>query len=411
MAATELATTTMTTTISTTTATFHLDFNEIFKQAIINALGLVPEVGGFIAAMTDALWPSNKPAAEQPMEQLMAYVNSMMFKLLDQLAIEKPRDDINGMHDNLKGYVNATSDQERQDKMKYLLNISDTYRSQFYDDNRPWATLTYLVAFGTIRLSLLREKYLHYEKIYGVPDGNPALTLQNLNDEIAAFTQKVNDSRDYAHQWRLDCIHITDPPTEERNGPLSWIFTWTVTDKAEDYSKLYQKITHPVGDPIPNDEGAAKADYSNRINFANTTYVSGLEELLAPSVNWPYFDPTSPYTPTPLPSYWFWPIGDGVNPGGNKDWDDRNFYLEHGPTTAVTIYHGDWVDGIEVWYGGVSSGLRGQKGGSPSSITLGPDEIITTMGGITASYVPKFWISTNLRSGQVGGGKNERTTS
>ncbi|KAF2973292.1 hypothetical protein GQX73_g335 [Xylaria multiplex] len=112
---------------------------------------------------------------------------------------------------------------------------------------------------------------------------------------------------------------------------------------------------------------------------------------------WTSFDPTNTNIPTRRPVYWYNPLGKGINPTGNHDWDDKQFCETRGPLSAITIYHSDWIDGIEVWHGGVSSGLRGHKGGSPSSITLGAGEVITETGGYDGDYIPRFWVKTNLR--------------
>ncbi|KAI0540210.1 hypothetical protein GGR58DRAFT_499410 [Xylaria digitata] len=308
---------------------FHLDFNVGFKNVILAALSSVPEAGNFISAIADALWPATETPSDNPLLSLKDFVNSMMFKLLDQEKVEKLRDDINGLHENPFA--------------------CDELKSYFFDDDGlgPWATLTYLVAFGTIRLGLLREKYLHHEAIYDEPDRDLKITLKDLQDEIKAFIQKT-----------LGCWE---------QAMKCYTYTWTVKDTAEDYSH-YQKVTHVLGEASPNEESAAHSDYDNRIQFYNV-------------------------------------LGKGINPTGNHDWDDGQFCETHAPLSAITIYHGDWIGGIEIWYGGVSSDLRGHKGGSPSSITLGPGEVITEMGGIDGDYVPRFWVKINLRKKLIGGGR------
>ncbi len=196
-------------------------------------------------------------------------------------------------------------------------------------------------------------------------------------------------------------------PTQERTG-LTYKYTWVVADKYTNYTRTFVRQTRIAGPDDPNEEQHAHSDYDNRIQYCDTTYAAGLDEFLALSLLWIGFDPSVPFTPIPRAVYWYNTLAQGDNPGGTQDWDDKSFYLQHGALSRIIIHHGDWVDGIETFYGGVSSGLRGARGGTPSDLTLQKGEVITHMGGAGANgpYIRRFWVKTNLRSDVFGGGAN-----
>lgn len=381
---------------------YHIDFNDLFKQTVIGALGLVPEVGGLISSIAGALWPDTPKDVEKPLDQLKDMVNAMMSTLIDQQHADNLRSLIDGLNEVLKDYASSTSDQERNNHMSWLLDESDMIRSQFFNDDRPWATLQYLVAFGTIRLGLLREKYLFYSAIYGTPDTNPAQHLKALQDEIEAFTKRTQDARAHAIEWRKSNIGITLPPKTQNIG-VTTKYTWTVTDKYLNYSHDYFRQTHINGGPDPDEESNAHADYDGRISYCDTSYAQDLDDLLAPSISWPGFNPTVPFTPTPRAMYKYDILWKGVNTAGNKDFDDKDFAARYGPISRIIIHHGDWIDGIEVFYGGVSSGLRGHIGGSATDIILGDGEVVDAMGGSGSDYPIRCWFMTNLRRYAMGG--------
>ncbi|EPS39955.1 hypothetical protein H072_6317 [Dactylellina haptotyla CBS 200.50] len=387
---------------------FHLDFNNIFKATVVGALGLIPEVGSLISKLVAAIWPDSETNAF-PLDQLMDYINSMMSDLIDQQRAHELRVAVNGLQEMMKSYVTATSQQERMSSMQALLNQSTYLLSSFFGESiSPQATMTYLVAFGTIRLGLLREKYLFYETIYGQPDGNPAKTLHDLVDEILAFQKRADESRRVAIEWRKNCITIKGPKTSSVGLGINQ-YVWVVKDSFLRYSREYVKREHINAPPSPNEEQDAKTDYERRQKDVDTIYTAGLDEFLDPARFWPGFDPTKSFTPASREVWEYNVLADGANPGGNRAWDDREFYIKHGPITRLDIYHGDWIDGVEVWYGGVSSGRRGGGGGTRTQIDLRPGEAININGGTVGSYMIRWWVSTNFRTERMGGGGRSGT--
>ncbi len=153
----------------------HLDFNDTFRAVVVGALGAAPEVGGLISKVTASLWP-NAPKDQQPLTQLKAFVNLMLSGLLDNVVVDSLQNSIDGLHTGLDAYARATSG--REEKFKAVMFTTDMIRGKFLES--PWATLTYLVTFGTIRLGLLREEYLFYQAIYGFENPSPPATLSYL---------------------------------------------------------------------------------------------------------------------------------------------------------------------------------------------------------------------------------------
>ena len=104
------------------------------------------------------------------------------------------------------------------------------------------------------------------------------------------------------------------------------------------------------------------------------------------------------------------PFGTGTA-GGMAYWNDKGFYEQYGATAKVILHAWDRIDGIEIFYGGVSSGLRGTAGGTPRVLDVAAGEyVIGVAGNGSGPYITKLTIyktdkDGNHVAGVSGGGR------
>lgn len=398
---------------------FHLDWNEVFRLAVIEGLKLIPEAGGLLSSITSALWKSS----DNPLAAVASMMEQMLKEVIDEEALINLKNDNDGLRQDMKAIVDAVpTSSEHWEKLKFAIGESSTVRPQFVDNNQdtPWNTLKYLVPYATIRLTLLREEYLHYSEMYTqqdaaghtVPaDPKPPKKLAELRDEIAIFKGMVAKGRQQALDNRKKCL----THTWLQYDPFADVSYPTITDSFPPrYERMFY-FDHEI-----------HQDYQNRqwdIDIAFDGWLASFDQYLEPSRFWDDFDPETPHTP--IPGFYYWqhragnnmhhitlegeelPI-DGVGMKKLQDWDygtyfsDAKFYESYGDITQVRLVYidGRGLTGIEVWYGGISAGFHGWEPSGAKSINtklnVGPmHSYITTIGGRADPRMGRFWFRTN----------------
>lgn len=147
-------------------------------------------------------------------------------------------------------------------------------------------------------------------------------------------------------------------------------------------------------------------DYGNLLDYVDIAYRDEIEWYLSLSLCWPNLAVENKhdwvaYTQTPYMDTRI--AGHGAYPMSH--FNDREFFLQHGPITKVEIHAWDGVDGIEVWYGGQSSGLRGKRGGTVRTLDVGPGENIVCVSGHIGTVVDTIKFQVN-KGKKIGGGGN-----
>ncbi|KAI1770393.1 hypothetical protein F4818DRAFT_433384 [Hypoxylon cercidicola] len=189
-------------------------------------------------------------------------------------------------------------------------------------------------------------------------------------------------------QFRKNSTSVTEDSSTTIGSQYNHIIT--VTDTLTGYSKRYHE--EPTVFTERHERPQAETDKKNPLvecdTFANTRC----------------FDPIigAGCKPPLRPVYNYSVLGSGIDSSTSR-FDDKSFSEQFGPITRVTLHAGSWIDGIEVFYGGRSSGLRGTIGGLPLTLHLTENEVITEMGGnVGDSHVVAFWIRTNFGN-EIGG--------
>ncbi|RYC62984.1 hypothetical protein CHU98_g3210 [Xylaria longipes] len=380
------------------------NFNNALRDLVATTVGYTPVIGDFVALLTSTLWPDNSPSL---LDQVEEYVDTKMKQLIDQSKVDAFRSSINALQYKLQDAGKATSDRERFERFQDVIDESNTIRGTLSDDHgnlQPVATLLpgslpYFITFGTVRLSVKLYEYVNYEKIYGTNE-NPAQTLQDLLDEINAFSSVAYDfPREILNSRKK---YITKVESKQYISANEYNTRWEVKDTFINYSRVYNENDFITGGK--HERLNAIVSYEGLIADVETEFSADVDALVAAASYWYTFNPALANDPVSRrPVYTFNTLSNGLGEA-TKEFDDKMYFERFGAINSITIWGGDWIDGIEVFYGlnRVSGGLHGRRGGSPTTINISEGEVITGIGGTVGDWMVAFWIKTNLRRDPIG---------
>lgn len=130
-------------------------------------------------------------------------------------------------------------------------------------------------------------------------------------------------------------------------------------------------------------ECLAEAAYHQYLDWADIVYRQQIDDILAPSLQWNNFKMRNSHNfiraERTVSKTWV-ACGNAYELGW-KHFNDRELVQKHGPITKVVLNCAAWIDGFEIFYERVSSGLRGATGGERHDIDLQPHEAIMRVVG------------------------------
>ena len=150
------------------------DYNNVWRKAFIGGLGLIPEAGPFLSLFADILLPDGSDT--DPVADLRTKVDQMDQQIRDEDWLT----DLQGYLNDLTAELKIIADPKRQSDhlMAYqaLYTRSNECAPYFLDpvsvrqpDDQPQNTVPLLVAYGTIRIGVLRDRVFNYQAIMGTP--------------------------------------------------------------------------------------------------------------------------------------------------------------------------------------------------------------------------------------------------
>ena len=223
-------------------------YDNVFRKAIVAGLGVVPEVGPFLSFFADVLLPNG--AASDPVADLKAQIEKLRGQLLDDWWIERLKTNLEGLTYQLTNMNDPNKASDHEKAYWDLYDKSGLCAQDFLNptsigptnDDQPQNTVSLLVAYGTLRLAVLRDWAYNYKTINGSDPTSRDTLIQDLVQTYAALRDKVTTDRARAINWRLGQVTISyrkDQPPPLIEGPSSSMQQqqefWTVAD-AQDSS-------------------------------------------------------------------------------------------------------------------------------------------------------------------------------
>ncbi|KAK0726611.1 hypothetical protein B0T21DRAFT_37713 [Apiosordaria backusii] len=382
-----------------------VDITKLLKSAVASGLKAIPEVGSLLASLFGVLWPDpKKPSLKW--DQIESNVKGIVKDLLDKDKIAHLQQLTKALHDLIKEYEQTPFGiSQKGERFTFILSWLTTIRREFTDNDTPWLALPFFVPLATLHLGFLREQLLHWDKIYPGEPADEDRLRRELTNAIVIYTIAADQIREKCLKWRLDeRIVVTKP---ERDG-------WSLagSSKCKYVRDLETKFSQTIGCGGPEfgpgkgypTETEVDRYVQDLRDAAGAVYREQIDEILAPSLQWPQFDKAGTYDPVKrvVMAGTTGPMGSGIS-RGMWHFNDREFAREHGPITKVVVHGWDRVDGLEIWYGGVSSGLRGKRAGSSRELVVGEGESIVHVSGHIGKFLDSIRFSVSPKKEAQGG--------
>lgn len=289
------------------------DINNAVRTVVLFGLGKIPEAGGLISGLVGVLWPATK---EDVWSSIRANVEALIGQRLDEYKYQDVSEDLQGLRNVIADYTKAVNDSKSDpeyisDKYTAALSHFEAAQPHFQAQGFELLLLPLFAQFANLHLSLLRD---------GVTFGA---------------------------SWGWTPQAVADEETKLQTA-VYWDVKW-----AWDYYQYgLDHLTFPDDTKYRVERWRGVNQYTRRITL----------DVLDHAHYWQFFDPqvSPPSHPTvshPTRTLYSDPHGTA---------DDTGISIPDPPTEAITgikIWGGDFVDAIQVEYGGV---LGPQQGAVPS---------------------------------------------
>ncbi|SMR45436.1 unnamed protein product [Zymoseptoria tritici ST99CH_3D1] len=377
-----------------------IDINDLLKGAVCEGLSMVPTAGAILSKALGILWPDTaNPTLKWT--DIEAGVKSLAQGLIEEHDAKDLKLRTEGLMNLLQTYRDTSygTDQKKA-FLNSLLSWFDTNKAWYCKNEEPWLTMQCFVQMATMHLSVLREQAFYWDKVYGSADPHVDAEKhkQKLRNAIAEYTSRIDKIRARCTEWRMSKVSRTDWASQGHNA-FNQYKTCKVNDSFSGFDQEYSD----------NDETyhQAERDFQNLRDYVDITYRGQLENYLSLSLIWPNFAAEQHANLATIGRTVFMESGiAGSGAAMMQHFNDREFHEQHGPITRIDIHAWDGVDGIEVWYGGQSSGLRGKKGGSVRTIELGPGHSIDRVVAHVGKVVDAIAFRGNFTGYWAGAGGN-----
>ena len=256
------------------------------RDILTTGLKAVPEVGSVLSGVTSFLWKDPKP--DRLFDELVTYVKQLVPELITAERVGQQNFDVAGLRLLLQAYQAEGNLVEKGKKLDYLQNRLRELEPAYLNnpDTPPEKVLPLVIAYGRLRLAVVRERLLHQKEYY--PDNVSTLLVPDYNDTVKALGDAAKDIKQKIIDNRLAKLHSDHDMRTDYDKPIwgtggflntSW---YTAGDDFCDWHFEHK-----------DDENAAKADLAARTDAVRKAYNRELDVLLAPITNWPSITPVA----------------------------------------------------------------------------------------------------------------------
>jgi hypothetical protein len=251
------------------------------RMLVIGLAGVIPKVGGGIAALIGLLWPSD--ADQRFWQQMKDYVDVRMTEMLQHQRLMVLEDYLAGIIGNLR--LANHPDVSPSDRWTHLVAITTSAKfleGQFlnpkYEDSH--RILSHLAAWGTLVLGANAQMYRNYDEMH--PHLSPTECAKNkapykaeLLHNLGKYTGAVFAARRAALKWRLE--QIVNGGFATRDNLTGWMVMIAPVGKV-DLSPITQA-------------------YDARVSQVTEQFNAEMDALLAPGWLWRFLDPATTARP------------------------------------------------------------------------------------------------------------------
>lgn len=360
--------------------------SQMMRDATLGIAGLIPEAGGAIKGVVGLLWPDAGPS--MIWNQVMRYIEAYVESKLQEARITQLREAIEGARTNLQEFVDYDMGDEKAAKLTATTTSLNQVDRPFFNTSAPERTLSYLVAIGTIKLTLLQEQARNYAAIAGIPtDTNKAAHEKSLRAGIAEYTRAAQYFREQALNARV--AQIGRNFTVRDVTPARHQFTYDIILRdGGDGSEVNIRIGPNGGaETVAGRNAAMDRLYKMREGTVRAQFGAQLDAILAPSLMWRSFDPVQPRPQAKK-------IRASVGPYGNvHDAVD----LSSGKEIAkIEVWADDRVRGMRVTNRSGTSKMVGGEKGQRQVLELATGEFVAGVYGSAYHYLHSLFLETTF---------------
>lgn len=370
-----------------------IDWSEVGKDAVIDALGAVPEIGSVLSFLTDHLWPTDDPDV---WDQIREQVQQLIGQMLSEDRIQQLKEALDGLKMALEDYKNEIADPTpatlQTAKTKWLA-LEEIFMADYFffapnppKDNEPdyrVLLLPQFAQFATLYIGLLRD---------GVIAGSSWWSAEDLEkrqvDLTAAISKAVAYTRD---TYKLGLVAKQQTPADNHRcepfrtvnayvremtlGALDYITIWPYMDPQVEHDSPKPVLIREIySDPFgtADDSGPIGLPWANGAptNAIDRVKVYGGGRIA--SVEVMYYDNGGPGGETTTGQ-----MGIGgmsynalTPPNGGTAWIGPNKIV------SVDVSAGDALEGLTIHTSDGGSSTYGRGGGTSLSYS---DHIVSSL--------------------------------
>ncbi|MEO8673239.1 MAG: RICIN domain-containing protein [Tahibacter sp.] len=365
--------------------------SQVVRDVTLGIAGLIPEAGGAVKGLVGFLWKDQ--SSTMIWNQVLRYIESYVESRLEQVRITALSNTVEGARTNLSEFVTLANGAERATKLVATITALNQVDRPFFNRDSAERTLSYFVAIGTIKLTLLQEQARFYAENAGIPnDDNKAAHMVALRRGITEYTVAARHLRDDILKSRVDRIGRTFTVIPVGRSYHDFTSEVTLTDNVDNRQMMLRSNRDG------NSDATKDLVFAQRKKVVEAQFGAKLDAILAPSMTWESFDPDKkrPVKQT---------VSRHVGPWGTLHTD-----------TALAGGHG--IAKIELWSDNQLRGIRitnrqgqqqmcGAQKGNSVSIALKAGEVITGVYGSAYYYVHSLFLETSFGQ-RIGAGEFHR---
>jgi len=336
------------------------DWNNRIKAVVVGLAGKIPHVGGIVATLLGAFWPTHSTSIWDLIEeQVEELVN---IKILER-ELEERQNDLNAIHRDMESYVKAQNVKEKMIKLEILVSSNLALQEHLLNSSNRLHFIPLVVASSTMHLTVLLERYTHGAEFFGEQDDHWEYELiDNFERYVSYFNTVFPDWC----RWRKDQIHVEMGSVS--CGLLLWCAYGEVTDSLT--GEKVGRFEHQVNQ-MP--EYWYWATTHNKERMFNSAKADMLVNCISSSFYLVNFLPgehdAEPRAHGPdVGEYELGPFchKEEYNNSYSLTWDAPGLVDE------VFVRAGVWIDWLQLFYEGgrKGKGVGKQDGGNPNSFYL-----------------------------------------
>ena len=252
------------------------------RTIVTTGISQIPEVGEVLGGLTKLLWKD--PSNDKLFDKMKLYVLKLVPDSITGERIDQLKGSLHGLNTDLNIYMRHHELSRKGGDLTTLIGlINDKEDEVLSGSTPPEKALPLVLAFGLLKLTALREQYLHTNDYHPADAQDHSQDFQDYNDAVTKYAKVAADLKDKIIANRLAKIHLNDgdySKPEDFMGQVVW-------DKTE-YSNPTDDFCDWNKDYARSDRDAALAEIQRRQDEVRKVYSEDLDLILQPIAHWPH---------------------------------------------------------------------------------------------------------------------------